>query len=786
MMAVLAVVALSPVLRADSIDDQYALAAGYYERQQWQPAAEEFQKFAAANPNDPRAIVAVFFRAESLLQLGKLDEALPLFRHYLTGEPEGQNARAALFRAGETAYLLGNHAEAKPDLERFLAKYPDDRLGAFALPYLGNIALAAEDLPAAEGYFRDGLKKFPEGALQDDCRFGLARSLESQHQLGEAVQLYKEVAAQTDGAQADAAEYRLGAMAFSEGQYERALEYFATLERQWPSSSWLPNARLGRGLSLVRLHRPGDAIADLEAFLQTKPEGDSAVEAAGELAICYTQSGQIEKAKKLFDELVAKDPNHRWIAPMTERLAEAAYDANDTAWSSQLSARLAASSDSAEYGIKGTLGLAWSLFKSGKLDESAATFDEVLAKNPPEAVAVEAALARGRILEQLGQPRPALAMYEMVIEKHSADRRKADALLSAGRLYDALKEPQKAAEAYRKIVDECPEFADRDAALYRWAWTTREMGRPEESDRLFERLRKEYPTSRFATDAGCRLTERALDAGDHAKASAMIDEVLGDEPSAGANDPDVVQARQYAMFLRGRVAESRSDWPKVREAYEAFVKESPNSPRRPLADFWIAESYYRQGDHAAASERFDRLAEQIGTDRKPWMAMIPLRRAQILAQQDQWNDAYRIATTIAEDFPGFPQQYEVDYLLGRCLANRAEFDEARRAYQRVIESNAGAKTETAAMAQWMIGETFFHQKNFEAAYREYLKVEILYQYPVCQAGGLLQAGKCCERLGKAKDAAELYRRIVKTYPETPYMAEASERLAKLAPPKAKE
>ena len=135
------------------------------------------------------------------------------------------------------------------------------------------------------------------------------------------------------------------------------------------------------------------------------------------------------------------------------------------------------------------------------------------------------------------------------------------------------------------------------------------------------------------------------------------------------------------MFLRGQMAAAQADWPKVREAFEALVKEFPDSQRRLAAEFWIAEAYYRQADYAAAGPRFERLAQQIKGKREPWMAMIPLRRAQVLAQQNQWTDAYAIAAKIAADFPNFEQQYEVDYLLGRCLANQADFDGARQALQ---------------------------------------------------------------------------------------------------------
>jgi TolA-binding protein len=94
----------------------------------------------------------------------------------------------------------------------------------------------------------------------------------------------------------------------------------------------------------------------------------------------------------------------------------------------------------------------------------------------------------------------------------------------------------------------------------------------------------------------------------------------------------------------------------------------------------------------------------------------------------------------------------------------------------VIRSEQGGKTETAAMAQWMIGESYFHQENYEAALREYLRVEILFDYPRWAAASLVQAAKCHEHLGEWKDAAELYTRLLNTYPDCELAEEARERL----------
>ena len=50
-------------------------------------------------------------------------------------------------------------------------------------------------------------------------------------------------------------------------------------------------------------------------------------------------------------------------------------------------------------------------------------------------------------------------------------------------------------------------------------------------------------------------------------------------------------------------------------------------------------------------------------------------------------EAQAIASQIQRDFPNFAQQYEADYLLGRALAAQADFDGARREYQKVIRSH---------------------------------------------------------------------------------------------------
>ena len=127
--------------------------------------------------------------------------------------------------------------------------------------------------------------------------------------------------------------------------------------------------------------------------------------------------------------------------------------------------------------------------------------------------------------------------------------------------------------------------------------------------------------------------------------------------------------------------------------------------------------------------------------------------------------------------PTFDRQYEVDYLIGRCLATEGRFSEARAAYERVIQSDRGRHTETAAMAQWMIGETYFHQKNYDEAIRAYARVGILWDYPLWTAAALLQTGKCHESQARWPEAIAHYAELTAKYPKTTFAREGERRLS---------
>lgn len=1011
----LAVVWFSPtIVQAEEADDQYAVAAAHYARRQWDLASEAFVEFLDRWPEHAQANTAEFFLGEALVQQGKYDAALERFDQSLAREPEGRYARQSLFRAGEAAYLLHDYDTARSRIADFVEQFPDDALNAYALPYLAQIKLEAGEAEAAHRAFTAALEKYPEGALANDCRLGLARALTAVGQGDEAAEHYRKLAADTNSSLADDALFQWAVQLYSSGEHSDARKRFAELLERFPQSSLRDKAHLGLGWAeyhledyaaaestfqtlieapevgteatywlgltfkaqekwqqavetlrdvaqadgqwqvaaqyhvaecLVKLDRTeeaaerfhavaehaenewaddailalareafetndhakvdelcdrlaaehagsglidrassirarsllrrkeydtaatllealpidvaahdptneghddqaettlegwtnryllavayeeqgrsdealalidpllestskdeelqtlqanahallarinverGDyqaALGSLRHYLSAEPEGEFATHAAAQLAICQARTNDLETAKQTFDAWRADAPPEDILLSTMQQMAEAAFAAGDLAWAGERFAELTTAGRPERYVMAGLSGLAWCHYENEQFLEAARVFDELLERFPTSDLALDAALARGEIFEQQEEPEAGLAAYHRIINRQDVDAEQIrKALIRAARLHDGLQQDREAAALYARLANDYPDDEQRDGILYQWAWVLVETGDNAAGAERFAELRKQYPESAHYADATLWLARRAYDQAHLQEAAQLVDEVVKrGEPIANLDQ---------ALYLQGQIAAATGQWEQVSPAFQRLIADVPESPLRLEAEYWLAEASFHlatnnSGDTAAfelAQQRFAKLAEAIEGKQQPWMAMVSLRRTQLAAHRDEWATVLEIAESISEQFPDFAQQYEVDYLVGRALASQALFEEARQAYLQVIRSKTGAKTETAAIAQWMIGETYFHQKSYATALREYLRLEILYAFPTWQSAALLQAGKCHELLGEWDNAAEAYRRILAQYPETEFADDATGRLEQI-------
>jgi TolA-binding protein len=449
-------------------------------------------------------------------------------------------------------------------------------------------------------------------------------------------------------------------------------------------------------------------------------------------------------------------------------VAQAAYAAKLYKVAGPLFSELATDGNPPQLVAKGLSGAGWCHLQTGENQAANDAFAKFLESFPNDPRAPEAALARCQVLEREGLDDSAAQAYRQAIKKYAQSKQLPEMLLAAAKLFDRLQRPDDAAPLYQRLVADFPNSSDADAALYSWGWSLRDLGRGADADKVFQLLYENYPKSRFWADSTYRLAERASQQSNPEAADALLNQLVSTDCPA--------PVLQHALYLQGQIAIDAQQWSAAEKPLSRLVREFPQGSLTLAAEFWLAENAYRSGDYVLSSQRFEALAPRITDHTEAWTGIVPLRRAQILAQRKRWTEARVMAESIASEFPQFAQQYEADFLVGRCLAAEGDYDGARAAYEKVIHSAAGGKTEMAAMAQWMIGESYFSQNDFATALRDYLRVEVVYSYPRWQAAALLQAAKCYQQLGQQQEAAELYAKVLQTYPQTEFVAEASQRL----------
>ena len=802
-------VASIPLARADAGDDQFALAAAEYGKQHWQAACDQFAKLLAANPAHPLANSTRFYYGEALAQLGLHAEARTQFTELLKREPQNRFARQALFRSGEAAYLAGDDGAARHDLEMFLEQYPNDELQAYALPYLAQVEFVEGKATAAQSLFAKALAQFENWPLADECRLGLAQCLAELHEVQQATDAYRQLIAD-HGRLADQALLHLGTLENTSGEYQAALKTFEQLAEEFPDSRIRDKALLACGYSLHKLGRDAEAEKTLQPLLN-HPQFQ--VDAHYWLGLSQMATKQWSKATQTFAAGGRIDEQHRlnpamglhaaqamlndgqyqqaldefsrvlttWpksdvadecargriqVCNRQNEVAEAAFTAGNLPLATDLFAELVRGQSDPTFISKGLSGLGWCQFKAGKWSEAAATFERLQTEFPGSPHAAEAALAGGKALEQLGQSDSALARYDVVIRNYSTSDRMAEALWSAARLYEKLEQVPRACRLYEQLVDDHPDFTEFDAALYRWAMLLQASNQNEAAQALFARLHHDLPQSRYAPDAALRMAEHTLSNHNYDEAEKLLGEITS------AEMPDAV--RQHAWYLQGRLAMARQHWSEVDAPLAQLIEKFPDGDLVIPASYMSAEASYRQGKYEEAAKRLTDLSEKTAGQPQSWSAAVELRRAQAWAQLKDWDKSLEIARAIETRFPDFNEQYEVDYLIGRSLAAQADFAAARQSYAKVLESSRGGKTQTAAMARWMIGESYFHQENYSAALAEYLQVAQC-SFPRWQSAGLLQAGKCHEFLGQWNQAVDVYERLSSTFPTSEFSEEAIRR-----------
>ena len=752
-------------------------------------------------------------RAEALLKLGRRDEALAILKVLAadgsqtiaapaafslgTAELEAGDAAAALatlddaarrfaktpmvaalvFRSAEAALKLGRGDDAQARFLRAAEADPTDPWADDALARAARLALDRRDPEGASKLAAAFAGRFPTSPLRADVRLVAARSALVLGKPKEAIATLSASLAEDKPSPttAEHQRYYLGLAYRADGQSAKASEWLDALEKS-AATPIAADAQFMVGQGHVESKRFAESIAPLEKYLAAKPDGDVADFAWAHLVQARLELGDADAAAKALDRLAAKFPKSKALPPSRVRLAESALAAKQYDRAADQFAKAAEESADPVLKARAQLGLGWAWLDGGKPDEAARAFAVFLDAHPNDPLAPEASLARGRALEAANQVEDALSTYAHTLETYPKSDCAPIAALSRGRYQVRLKRPREAAATYQAFFHDFPSYQPKDGApgidavLAEQGWAAIDAGQTTHADAAFARLLNEFPDSPFAADARFNLAESAHQAKKHDEVAKLLAPLVADGSKAS---PRLVQS---ALYRLGRTAAERQEWSDAARSLDRLLNDFPDSPFRREAKLLRAEVALESGDAGAADAILLALSSEPADPNDPegFARAVRGRRVQSLLALKKWLDVVAAADAFKADAPNDPLTSDVDYARGRALQQLARWDESRAAYHAVIDARKGG--ELVARAQLMIGETYYHQKDYHEAIRQFLKVDILYDAPPWQASALLETGKAYEQLAQWADAAETYERLRAKFPAEPPAKDAATRL----------
>ena len=964
------------------VDQEYQLAAGYYQNANWNKSAVSFEEFVNRYSGHSRIEEAKFFLAESKIQLGNYSDAFVGFQKFVEANPNHSMAPRATFRMGEAAFQLGKSKVALKSLELFVKKYPRHELVEYAMPYLGELRLEFQEPKEAQRAFSTALRLFPDSELNDQNRYGLAQSYRLLGKTSQAARYWQYIADANESEYAgrsklqlaildcenrrfeeaapllaDAivslpesdienrleATYWLGRIALEQGDFEKANEVFTSLETlpanedvgagicydaaiaawrtnrsdlavEWLAklrSTW-PKNRLGaramaleiellrqRGLDAVILdycarfaerfptddlrfnvaeiagrtyHKQNkfavgektfeklladhaeafegdttapeqrqrratwlylkglchvglgdhdtairelrlaeanmlnpdsqpqielaiatslfgqqlyhDAIEEFESYLEKAESTDreNVLSALSRLVVCYGNLDRWEDADEAINVLL--EGNREIGLEAIQFISEHAYEKQRYDLATRYFKTLAAPGNDPKFRSQGLAGLSW-LMMEADTDEANEVFHRLVTEYPDSKFSSQAAISRAKFLEEQNNPEAASKFYAAVVDRFPSFELAQIARLRLAWFHqnkgdrDSLQTAKLLTEDFLEIAASTPKGEDRKSqslvseALYQLGWIDSDLGNRSEAIEAFSELVTLWPESKYWPDAAWRVANTLVEGEDYENASEMIKKILARPTVPG-------EVKIQTLYLQSKIAAATQRWDNVPDLMQELVDSSDDSTVVATAKYWKAEALYRYGDFDGAGKIFDEMqptADQIGESLEPWLL---LRLAQCHGKSQRWTNAAMIARDCLDRFEGFSNLHEFTFLLGRAAEYDGMFDQSREHYQQVIDSVDGKGTETAAIAQWRIGETFFHQKNYKGAITAYSKADSDYEFGKWSSAALIQAGKCQEHLENWQHAEKLYSELLRRHPESEFVSDAKDRLGRVS------
>jgi len=322
-----------------------------------------------------------------------------------------------------------------------------------------------------------------------------------------------------------------------------------------------------------------------------------------------------------------------------------------------------------------------------------------------------------------------------------------------------------------------------DRALYQAAWSKRSAAKPDEAISYYKELLEQHANSSLADNVALELAEVEFETGGEgggADSVKRLTVLLNKKPAPKAG------LRRLALYRLGIVQFNRKNFSESAKAFEDMLNDASEDliisaawqageARRQVAI--AAQGATKEREYKAALKNYEIAATAkvpLQTNQSRLQEQALLRIGQSKAALELWVDSQKSFETFIESYSKH-KLIRTAYLgLGWSFQNQENYPNAIKSLEKTVAD--GVRDDAGARAQFLLGECYLEQKQYDKAITEFAKVETLYAFPQWQSKAAYEMAQALLRKDNRAGARAQFERLIKRYPESQAAAAAASEL----------
>jgi TolA-binding protein len=416
------------------------------------------KQYISASPTNPLAGAAQLKLAQALLENSKFKESVDEFQHYL--ETFTNVAGQAEAHAGKGWALSGEgrHAEAAGAFMKGYGLFAEGPKKEQCLFKVGDAYFANNQFKLALETYERFVKEYPSSKIVPNAYYQIAESMARGGQPAEAEAMYREVSVKYPSSPfAEESLLRIAELRAGQGKWIDAVEGFGRVMSVYTNGLWYSEALHGRGVANYQLMKFAAALEDFDSVTNRFP-GSSVYEHSYYMGgMCSYWLGEDARALSVCRDFVKRYPASQWVPDAMFWIAK--YEYNEGSFENAEKDFLSFTEKYATSRMADN-ALLWAGLSASKRKEYARCIELMsrLAKEYPSSKKMtEARFAQADALSELARFPEAILIFDEIISKYPesplismAWARKGDCQFGLGA--DDKKRYEEAIESYKVVA----------------------------------------------------------------------------------------------------------------------------------------------------------------------------------------------------------------------------------------------------------------------------------------------------------------------------------------------